>query len=258
VIATPAHWTGLHLHGLNTNTAHFNTLPPDQVSSFALEFGFIPTKYVTLQTLDEVRQFTSEASRTGSWEGEMIEGFVVRSTVLDAGAANTDSKPPYRPGSPFFFKVKFEEPYLLYRTWREVTRTMLPLLKSANSDQEEQIRKKVKNKTKRPDVAVYVDWIDRMLREEPELFDNFERGVVKVRERFLKWTEGEGKAEWEAALAGKPLPKRHQADVSQPEADSSLRRKAREGMTKKYVLVPIAVPGCGRLYLLEDRSKLTF
>lgn len=177
----------------------------------------------------------------------MIEGFVVRSTVLDAGTDNSESKPPYRPGSPFFFKVKFEEPYLLYRTWREVTRTMLPLLKPTDSIQEETIRKRVKNKTKRPEVAVYVDWVDRMLREEPSLFDNFERGVVKVRERFLRWTEGEGKAEWEAALAGKPLVKRYEGNGSQPESERTLRRQAREGMKKKYVLVPIAVPGCGML-----------
>jgi tRNA ligase len=185
----------------------------------------------------------------------MIEGFVVRSTVLDATSGSgsnvdqSESKPPYRPGSPFFFKVKFEEPYLLYRTWREITRAMLPLLNPTDSTQEETIRKRVKSKTKRPEVAVYVEWVDQMLRDEPALFDNFERGVVKVRERFLRWTEGEGKVEWEAALAGKPLPKaKSQPRIdgqAVPGPDQSLRRKAREGLKKKYVLVPIAVPGCG-------------
>jgi tRNA ligase len=178
----------------------------------------------------------------------MIEGFVVRSTVRDTGSSHLDSKPPYPPGTPFFFKVKFEEPYLLYRTWREVTRAMLPLLKESGGEEEEKIRKRVKNKTKRPEVAVYVGWVDKMLRAEPELFENFERGVVKVRERFLRWTEGEGKSEWEAAISGKPLasPKA----VNGSETTASLRRQSRIGMKKKYVLVPMAIPGCGEQYHL--------
>jgi tRNA ligase len=227
-------------------------LPPDQVSSFAEEFGFIPTKYVTLNTLDEVRSFTSEVSQSGSWEGEMIEGFVVRSTVRDTGSSHSDSKPPYPPGTPFFFKVKFDEPYLLYRTWREVTRAMLPLIKNPGGDEEEKIRKRVKNKTKRPEVAVYVGWVERMLRTEPELFDNFERGVVKVRERFLKWTEGEGKAEWEAALSRKPLAAPKQAGESA--SARSLRQEARAGLKKKFVLVPMAIPGCGELSFSNYRT----
>jgi tRNA ligase len=183
----------------------------------------------------------------------MIEGFVVRSTVRDTGSSHSDSKPPYPPGTPFFFKVKFDEPYLLYRTWREVTRAMLPLIKNPGGDEEEKIRKRVKNKTKRPEVAVYVGWVDRMLRTEPELFDNFERGVVKVRERFLKWTEGDGKAEWEAALSGKPLAVSKQAGES--DSARSLRQEARAGLKKKYVLVPMAIPGCGELFSSDHRTK---
>ena len=175
----------------------------------------------------------------------MIEGFVVRSTVRDTGSLHSDSKPPYPPGTPFFFKVKFDEPYLLYRTWREVTRAMLPLIRNPGGDEEEKIRKRVKNKTKRPEVAVYVSWVDKMLRAEPELFDNFERGVVKVRERFLGWTVGEGKAEWEAALSGKPLAVSKQ--TGGVESGKSLRKQARAGLQTKFVLVPMAIPGCGEL-----------
>lgn len=183
----------------------------------------------------------------------MIEGFVVRSTVRDTGSSHADSKPPYPPGTPFFFKVKFDEPYLLYRTWREVTRAMLPLIKNPGGDEEEKIRKRVKSKTKRPEVAVYVNWVDRMSRTEPELFDNFERGVVKVRERFLKWTEGDGKVEWEAALSGKPLGGPKQAGES--DSARSLRQAARAGLKKKYVLVPMAIPGCGELSQSENPTK---
>lgn len=173
----------------------------------------------------------------------MIEGFVVRSTVAPTEASHISSKPPYRAGSPFFFKVKFEEPYLLYRTWREVTRIMLPLLNSPPKEEEQKIRKRVQSKIKRPEVAIYVDWVDRMVREEPRLFDGFERGVVKVRERFLRWTESEGKVEWEDALAGRPLKKKNDVKV---EEGKEAKRATRAGLQKKYVIVPMAIPGCGR------------
>jgi tRNA ligase len=130
---------------------------------------------------------------------------------------------------------------------------MLPLIKNPGGDEEEKIRKRVKNKTKRPEVAVYVGWVGRMLRTEPELFDNFERGVVKVRERFLKWTEGEGKAEWEAALSGKPLAVSKQAGES--DSARSLRQEARAGLQKKYVLVPMAIPGCGEHLQSDKRTQ---
>jgi tRNA ligase len=182
----------------------------------------------------------------------MIEGFVVRSTVRDSGSAHLDSKPPYPPGTPFFFKVKFEEPYLLYRTWREVTRAMLPLLDKPDGEEEEKIRKRVKSKTKRPEVAVYVSWVERMLQAEPSLFENFDRGVVKVRERFLQWTEGEGKVEWDAALSGTaPVQRNHDTK----ETGKSLRHQARVGLKKKYVLVPMAIPGCGKLVVVSAGSS---
>lgn len=66
VIATPEHWTGLHLHGLNHNTPHFSTLPPDQVTSFAEEFGFIPTKHIQFDTLEAVKTFTDDIAKSGS------------------------------------------------------------------------------------------------------------------------------------------------------------------------------------------------
>lgn len=181
----------------------------------------------------------------------MIEGFVVRSTVADGGSSQLETRPPYRPGSPFFFKVKFEEPYLLYRTWREVTRVMLPLLNNLNEEEEQKIRKRVKGKTKRPEVEVYVNWVDQMLIKAPKLFDNFDRGVVRVRERFLRWTEKEGKQEWEDALAGKSPAKLAAGKVQESIAD---QRRARIGLPMKHVIVPMAIPGCGASSPLRSRA----
>lgn len=237
VIATPEHWTGLHLHGLNHNTPHFATVPPTKVTEFAHEFGFIPTKYVEVESIEKVKEFTDNVAQTGAWEGDMIEGFVVRSTVADD--PTSEGKPPYRPGAPYFFKVKFDEPYLLYRQWREVTRVLLPLLDKPNNQQTSDIWDKVRKKNKRAEVGLYADWAAGMMKTEPKLFDNYDKGVVRVRERFLAWVEKEGAQAWKAAQAGnykmKGISKGKQKE---PEV-------SKDGLPKKYVIVPVAVPGCG-------------
>ncbi|WRT67884.1 uncharacterized protein IL334_004858 [Kwoniella shivajii] len=246
VIATPAHWTGLHLHGLNHNTPHFSTSSPTEVKAFAEEFGFIQTKYVELQTLDEVKAFTDDVARTGSWEGDMIEGFVVRCTVKKTSPELKEGKPPYRPGAPFFFKVKFDEPYLLYRQWREVTRVMLPLIDTSEPQDIAAIWKKVRSKTKRPEIGVYAEWVGTMIKTEPNLFDNYDKGVVRVRSKFLTWIEGDGQKAWDDARAGK----------SKKVLGQTEKQQSKEGLPKKWLLVPIAVPGCGKTLLGVALSKL--
>jgi len=199
------------------------------------------TKHVTLNTVAEVKKFTDEVAKTGSWEGDMIEGFVVRSTVR-AVQGEEATQPPYRPGAPFFFKVKFEEPYLLYRQFRETTRALLPILHPKTSPEKEaEIWKRVRSRTRRPEVGVYAEWCGRMMKEEPSLFDNYERGVVRVRERFLTWIEEDGKNTWELAKAGKWRP----SATIQAEANKAAKDAERANLPKKYILVPVAVPGCG-------------
>ncbi|ORX37301.1 RNA ligase-domain-containing protein [Kockovaella imperatae] len=266
VLATPAHWTGLHLHGLNHNTPHFATLSPPDVSAFAEEFGFIPTKYTQFDTLTEVKAFTDKVERDQTWEGDQIEGFVVRATVSQKSSFESEGKPPYLPGSPFFFKVKFNEPYLLYRQWREVTRLMLPLRTLDRDDQAvppgsqgaaktsrpearrqddkyDNIWIKVRKRTQRPEVAVYADWCGDMLKREPSLFDGYERGVVRVRERFLSWIEAEGKGAWQQAMTGKYKlrgnPRTSRVKQEEPNAPTTSK-------PVKWLVIPIAVPGCGK------------
>ena len=80
-----------------------------------------------LKTIPEVKAFTEEIGRKGSWNGEPLEGFVVRTHVTEPPTKGDKppSASPYPPGSSFFFKVKFDEPYMMYRDWREVTKILL-------------------------------------------------------------------------------------------------------------------------------------
>ncbi len=125
--------SGLHLHGLNANAVRFATRPMPDVDAFAEAWGFIRTRWIELPSLQEVQRVTAEIEQTGAWEGEPIEGFVIRTHMptthqletIKADPENKAVSPPYAPGQAWFYKVKFDEPYLMYRDWRELSRKML-------------------------------------------------------------------------------------------------------------------------------------
>ena len=81
VLPYSAENTGLHLHGINECSWHFQTQPTAVLDAFAREWGFIPTASFELPSLQEVKAFTKEVGRSSVWNGEALEGFVVRSTV---------------------------------------------------------------------------------------------------------------------------------------------------------------------------------
>lgn len=220
------------------------------MATFANEFGFIPTKHITLNTVPEVKAFTDEVAKSGSWEGDMIEGFVVRSTVKDMPRSETH--PPYLAGAPFFFKVKFDEPYMMYRQFRETTRALLPLLDKISPEKEAELWRKVRSRARRPEVSVYAEWCGRKMKQAPALFQNYERGVVRVREVFLKWIEGEGKAAWESAKNGTWKPQ----SALDAEAAKAQKDAERSSLPKKWILVPVAVPGCGKTTVGMALGKL--
>ena len=74
VLSYPPEKTGLHLHGINESIGAFITLPQASVDAFAAEWGFI-------QTPSALESFTSECAKTGRWNGEAVDGFVVRTPV---------------------------------------------------------------------------------------------------------------------------------------------------------------------------------
>jgi tRNA ligase len=133
VLAYAPEKTGLHLHGINKSTKAFKTLPQAEVDAFADEWGFIKTHSIILDSAAKVKDFTDNVAKTGIWNGEAVEGFVIRTHVVKPkeGVRETAAS-PYPPRSTFFFKVKFDEPYMMYRDWREFTETLLSTKGSLN------------------------------------------------------------------------------------------------------------------------------
>ena len=193
------------------------------VGAFAREWGFIVTTSLELRSISEVKAFTEETGRSGKWNGDAIEGFVVRTTVSSPptdGRAHTDAS-PYAPGSSFFFKIKFDEPYMMYRDWREITKSLLSRGESANLP---------KNKMKRPETKVYVQWVRGEIKKHPTLFEGYMKGhgIIAIRERFLEWLETkEGRNEQKMAETVEEAP--------QPPGKKF----------GKTIIMPVAVPGVG-------------
>jgi tRNA ligase len=191
------------------------------LASFAREWGFIPTPSFELPSVQDVKTFTDEIGRNGTWNGEALEGFVVRTTVVRSGTSAADARPPYVAGSSFFFKVKFDEPYMMYRDWREITKALLARGEGANLP---------KSKMTRPETKVYVKWVRNEIKRHPALFDGYAKGhgVIATRERFLRWLETEEEEN-----------DKKKAEIAEGVAATSDKDFG------KTIIMPIAVPGVG-------------
>ncbi|KAG6841631.1 hypothetical protein C0991_009056 [Blastosporella zonata] len=230
VLGYPPEKTGLHLHGLNVSTKAFETLPQAEVDAFAEEWGFIKTPSIKIETIAGVRSFTTEISELGEWNGEAVEGFVVRTHVTEppVGKGKSPSASPYAPGSSFFFKVKFDEPYMMYRDWREATKKLLnvqgPLTAAPVS----------KGKMQRAETRVYVRWVIEEIKRDRRQFAEYSKGkgIIATRERFLEYLETpEGKAALEKSKNG---------------GKESVTVGDRSQTFQKTIIAPIAIPGCGK------------
>jgi len=203
------------------------------VDKFADEWGFIKTKTTVLNSIQEVRDFTAEVGKTGVWEGEALEGFVVRTQVTEppAGGGRSVSLSPYEPGSSFFFKIKFDEPYMMYRDWREVTKILLGTKGPLNS------ARLPKAKLKRPETLTYIKWVKGEIGRDRGQFENFNKGkgIIVTRERFLKWMET-GEAQ--------------EAVVDEDTSTLNITYG-------KTIILPIAVPGVGKAFAFRH-SEVTF
>lgn len=248
------------------------------MDAFSEEFGFIKTAHVALDTIADVRKFTDDAAETGKWNGEAVEGFVVRCKVADSSSDAEDATPtltpsdnkrqlgdstknlavmhpPYPPGSDYFFKVKFDEPYLMYRAWREITKTVL----SAKAKGLHPITVP-KSRLTRAESRLYREWVEREIDLHPEDFTEYQKGkgIIETRERFLRWfSTNEGQKRFEDL--GDTGSSARDATVTRVnavagEAIEDERRKKlkneRDSQMGKLVIVPIAVPGCGKPPLL--------
>jgi tRNA ligase len=156
----------------------------------------------------------------------------VRTTISlppTKGGARTNAS-PYSPGSSFFFKVKFDEPYMMYRDWREVTKSLLSKGDRANLP---------KNKMARPETKTYVAWLKEEIKRDPSLFEGYTKGhgIIATRERFLEWLETED---------GKRGKRKVETD-----------KEARKSPGKEFgktIIMPIAVPGVGASHPLSTHG----
>lgn len=146
-----------------------------------------------MTSTDDVKKFTDEIGETGKWKGHAIEGFVVRTKVAHTSPKQGKDKisssrdaPPYPPGSDFFFKIKFDEPYMTYRDWREITRTILAARKKGIASPSVP-----KSKLRRPESFAYRTWVTKEIESDPNAFDKFSegKGIIAARQRFLVWLE---------------------------------------------------------------------
>jgi tRNA ligase len=330
VLGYPPDLTGLHLHGINECTKRFKTMDQDLVDRFAEEWGFIRTRSIVLDSVEQVREFVEECAKDGKWAGEEVEGFVVRtsvkgsdgtlavpSEVTDPSAAEDEEDtndvedddrgddaepaddtnipsqtsstrqmaPPYAPHSPIFFKYKFQEPYLMYRDWRELTKSLLSTLSKTpakHPPSETQLFNQVpKRMLKRAETGVYVRWlVPRILaghkgmktKERVRVGLELANGGVSAGgdggEIGEKWEEVEvdWKKEFEAYTRGHGIVKtremflRWMKDHGEKanEDENALQvqlQPVEEKEQVKLLLVPIGVPGCGKSRLVHPYSE---
>ncbi|KAL5476920.1 TRL1 [Sanghuangporus weigelae] len=234
--------TGLHLHGINESTGAFHTLPSDAVARFAREWGLIETPFHIVHSIADVRAFSDEVARRGEWAGEAIEGFVVRCHVRadQAGKARERDAPPYPPGSSFFFKVKYDEPYMTYRDWREITKILLASKQPLDSVSIP------KSKLRRPESHLYLKWVREEIEKDREAFREYSKGkgIIATRERFLEWLRVNHPQQRILATEDEKM------DVDVPlDEDKAKKRAKPEKKFGKTIIVPVAIPGCGKTTL---------
>lgn len=204
---------GIYLHGLNFNVPYFATLPSADVHNFADSWGFKKANFAVYQDIVSVKEFLDQCAESGTWDGRETEGFVIRCQKSDDGGGT------YRD---WFFKYKFEEPYLMYRQWRECTKAVIagkvPKIKKHHKITEE-----------------YLQYARRRFVQDPKLAKlyNQNHGIISIREGFLQ----------ERGLKG--------SEIIALESDTQDRE-----ISNNVVLVPVASLGCGKTTVAIALTKL--
>ncbi|KAK4072107.1 hypothetical protein Trihar35433_4171 [Trichoderma harzianum] len=200
---------GLYLHGINLNLPEFATYPSNLVQEFADRWGFIKTDLLVMEDVNEVKTFLEDVAKTGSYSGRDVEGFVIRCKM-----SRNHTALPYQD---WFFKFKFEEPYLMYRQWRECTKAMI-------SGKQPKFKKHIKI------TEEYLTYAKKQLVANPNLSKlyNQNHGIIKLRDDFLAYKNLKG------------------SDAANLDL---LDRVVMSEVTKDVVLAPIATIGCGKTTL---------
>ncbi|KAF9940931.1 hypothetical protein BGZ67_006353 [Mortierella alpina] len=243
ILEYPTERSGLYLHGLNRNTAEFQTLSSDKVQAVAKEWGLRTTDYLTLNSYQEVMDFADKIRNTGEYDNRAVEGFVVRCKTKSDGRTH-------------FFKIKYDEPYLMYREWREITKHILSVTNKAkktpskpHSTSSKQAdakaatvvpEEKLNLRMKYPLTKPYVEFVMDLLKTQPELFAGYNKnhGIIAIRDMFLKAWESKPSVEQDSLLK---LPE--------------VALKSGEDY-QRTVIIPIATIGCGKTTVSVALSKL--
>ena len=206
---------GLYLHGMNLNLPEFATYPGELVHRFADEWGFKKAQYLVQEDIASLQTFLAHCAETGSYDGRDTEGFVIRCERKGHESGG------YRD---WFFKYKFEEPYLMYRQWRECTKQIIR-------------GKPPKYKKHKRITEEYLLYARRQLAQNPALGEEYIRnhGIIAMRDGFLQ----------ERGLKGSDIIREEQEDE-----DSS------EAVTNNVVLLPVASIGCGKTTVAVALIKL--
>ncbi|KAI1334297.1 tRNA ligase [Xylariaceae sp. FL0016] len=197
---------GLYLHGINLNLPQFMTYSSPLVQEFAEEWGFRKIGLQYFDDIDTVKSFLDGVAESGAHEGRDVEGFVVRCRQA------TDSQRAIY--NDWFFKYKFDEPYLMYRQWRECTKSLIagkqPRYKKHTKITEE-----------------YLLYARKRLAADPKMAKlyNQNHGIIGLRNDFLAFKNLKG------------------SDAANLEAELGVDNST---ISKDIVLVPIATIGCGK------------
>ncbi|GAB1319143.1 tRNA ligase [Madurella fahalii] len=198
---------GLYLHGININVPEFITYPSPLVQKFAEDWGFIKTGLILIDDINDVKAFLEEVAETGAHDGRDVEGFVIRCKMTH--------NPEVKPYQDWFFKYKFEEPYLMYRQWRECTKAII-------AGRQPKIRKHVKI------TEEYLLYARKRLEADRTLAKlyNQNHGIIQLRNDFLEYKniKGADAANFEDIYGGGTATE----------------------VTRDIILVPIATIGCGK------------
>ncbi|KAI9674793.1 MAG: hypothetical protein M1817_001697 [Caeruleum heppii] len=215
VLAYRAEQAGLYLHGINLNLLQFATYPGHLVQSFAADWGFKSTDFLLKDDISSVRAFLEQVTESGSWNGRDVEGFVIRCQ------AREDEKGSWHD---YFFKFKFEEPYLMYRQWREVTKAVIA-------------GKPPRYKKHKQVTEEYLQYARGRLKQDPQIGKAFAQnhGIIAMRDGFLR----------EKGVRG--------SDLVRLEGSHN---ESGQPVTKDVVLVPIATIGCGKTTVAVALTKL--
>ncbi|KAI9713954.1 MAG: hypothetical protein M1820_000684 [Bogoriella megaspora] len=217
VLAYNPETAGLYLHGINLNLPEFATYPGPLVDRFATEWGMKKTMYVMEDDITKVKSFLDGVAETGSYAGRETEGFVIRCRARET---------PDSPWEDWFFKYKFEEPYLMYRQWRECTKAII-------SGKPPRYRKHKKITEK------YLLFARRQLAKDPNIgkLYNQNHGIIKMRDDFLQ----------ELGVKG--------SDIIREETEDD-EITGNQQADQNIVLVPIATLGCGKTTVGIALTKL--